>query len=413
MGRRPSSRSSGPAMAFLCSILLFSISTSAAFQNDFSAYPAGAQSCLYTASDASGCDGNTVLLMNTCLCGNGGNFVLATAKCLGAKSPSDLSLTYTTMSTNCKGSNTPLSVSQAQFLAAASSSSTTTPKTATTTTRTATASTTSRPTTTTTSSASQTSVQSAEVITTVVGGETVTVTTTPTSPPDSANGGGGNGGLSTGAKIGIAAGGIAVGIAILAAIGFCIRRRRKNDKEEARPMLGGQYPDPVPPAETAAFAASNQSPAPSELGLYSDAQKPYYATDNKPPGWRPSSGLTPTPSPNALAPAWQSPQQQVWEARQHQAWGETPTPPPPQQAWAVGVQSMQQQQQQQQQWHQPPTNYAELAQPQDNQGQVYELASMPIQQQPSQGLAHHAVEMPASPLPHPGNIQSYPGQWQR
>ncbi|OBR14921.1 hypothetical protein CH63R_00101 [Colletotrichum higginsianum IMI 349063] len=88
----------------------------AAFVNDFSAYPVNARSCMNTAAAASGCAGNTVTEMNTCLCGNGGNFVMATAKCVEKEAKDELDDVYEMLLTSCTDSKTPLAVSQAQFL---------------------------------------------------------------------------------------------------------------------------------------------------------------------------------------------------------------------------------------------------------------------------------------------------------
>ncbi|KAK1976467.1 hypothetical protein LZ30DRAFT_603397 [Colletotrichum cereale] len=88
----------------------------AVFINDFSAYPVNARSCLDAAAAASGCTGNTVTEMNTCLCGNGGDFVLATAKCVEKQAKVELSAVYAMLLTSCTDSRTPLGISQAQFL---------------------------------------------------------------------------------------------------------------------------------------------------------------------------------------------------------------------------------------------------------------------------------------------------------
>ncbi|GKT54494.1 hypothetical protein ColTof3_01833 [Colletotrichum tofieldiae] len=69
-----------------------------------------------TAAAASGCTGNTVTEMNTCLCGNGGNFVLATAKCVEKQAKDELDDVYEMLLTSCTDSKTPLGISQAQFL---------------------------------------------------------------------------------------------------------------------------------------------------------------------------------------------------------------------------------------------------------------------------------------------------------
>ncbi|PSR80834.1 hypothetical protein BD289DRAFT_53088 [Coniella lustricola] len=63
--------------------------TLAQFHNDFSAYPAGTQSCFYAAANSSSCDGSTVDAMNECLCGNGGDFVTNSAQCVGQQDPAD------------------------------------------------------------------------------------------------------------------------------------------------------------------------------------------------------------------------------------------------------------------------------------------------------------------------------------
>ncbi|KAK1572811.1 uncharacterized protein LY79DRAFT_41601 [Colletotrichum navitas] len=88
----------------------------AVFVNDFSAYPVKARSCLDAAAAASGCTGNTVTEMNTCLCGNGGDFVLTTARCVEKQARDQLAAVYSMLLTSCTDSRTPLGVSQAQFL---------------------------------------------------------------------------------------------------------------------------------------------------------------------------------------------------------------------------------------------------------------------------------------------------------
>lgn len=64
------------------------------FKNDFSAYPAGTQSCLYSASDSSGCTGATAAEMNACMCTNGGDFVTNSARCIAAQDPADMKSSY-------------------------------------------------------------------------------------------------------------------------------------------------------------------------------------------------------------------------------------------------------------------------------------------------------------------------------
>jgi hypothetical protein len=301
--------------------------------------------------------------MNQCLCTNGGNFVVAAAQCIGKQSPADVAQTYTELAVNCQGSNTPLTISQAQFLAAASGSVSTT--TAVQTAKVTTIS--GRPTTVT-----------ATLTPTPTQGPTVTVTTTPT-PTDGNKSNGGDGGMGTGAKIGIAAGSVAVGVALIAALVFCCFRRRKRNssKEESHPMLD-------PPAS--AFPGSEHSSRPS---TYYDPPK--YPSETK-LGWTPGSGQTPPPgsSPYSATTNWATPQQ---------AWGQ---PQQQQQDWAAA-----------QQWHQPPTNYAELSPQTGAQHQnVFELASMPPQGPPS--ARHGAFEMPASPAVHMAmgqQGQHHPNQW--
>ncbi|TQN65704.1 hypothetical protein CSHISOI_09705 [Colletotrichum shisoi] len=88
----------------------------AAFVNDFSAYPVNSRPCMNRAAAASGCAGNTVTEMNTCLCGNGGDFVTATAKCVEKEAKDELDHVYGMLLASCTDSKTPLAVSQAHFL---------------------------------------------------------------------------------------------------------------------------------------------------------------------------------------------------------------------------------------------------------------------------------------------------------
>lgn len=86
---------------------------------DFSAYPATTISCLSRAADQSGCDGDTVTETNSCLCSNDGNFVTLAAQCIGDQGEQALVQVYDTMQDSCTETKTPLSVSEADFLAAA------------------------------------------------------------------------------------------------------------------------------------------------------------------------------------------------------------------------------------------------------------------------------------------------------
>lgn len=100
-------------------VLLLTSPTRAAVDVDFSAYPAPAQSCLTQAVETSGCSSeSTVSEMNDCLCGNSGDFVLDSARCLGRLGSAEtLSTVYDTMSQSCSETKTPLTVSKAEWLA--------------------------------------------------------------------------------------------------------------------------------------------------------------------------------------------------------------------------------------------------------------------------------------------------------
>ncbi|KAB5545848.1 hypothetical protein GE09DRAFT_220721 [Coniochaeta sp. 2T2.1] len=195
----------------------------AAFENDFSSYPKNAQQCLYNAATWSGCGGDTAMAMNSCLCSNGGNFVTTTATCLGSSDAADLGTVYDTMRNHCADSNTPLTVSKAQFLKESGATLTSS------TTRSATGSRTSSTTSTTGTSTSSTTSES------------------PTSTAAGKDNGGdeeGNGGeketLSSTARAGIIAGSTSGGVLLLGIVAFFfVRRKRANGggREEAHPML--------------------------------------------------------------------------------------------------------------------------------------------------------------------------------
>jgi hypothetical protein len=101
-------------------VLLLTSPTQASLDVDFSAYPASAQSCLTQAVKTSGCSSeSTVSEMNDCLCSNSGDFVVDSARCLGTmgSSAETMSEVYDTMQQSCSETKTPLSVSEAQWLA--------------------------------------------------------------------------------------------------------------------------------------------------------------------------------------------------------------------------------------------------------------------------------------------------------
>ncbi|OAA56234.1 hypothetical protein SPI_07845 [Niveomyces insectorum RCEF 264] len=228
----------------------------AVFVNDFSGYPAGSRSCLSDAADASACAGDDAKSMNACLCSNSGNFVLASAACIGASGDAgDLATVYSTMSGACAFTDTPLTITQDQFVNVgdhASASATSPPvPTATKSNPTPhktpepspvpTGTNSSPPESTVTKTATRT--PSKTTVTTVVGGQTVTRTSTAAQPDetggDDKKDDGGSSGLSSGARAGIIAGACVLGIALLASLAFALWRcrRRRQNTEENRPML--------------------------------------------------------------------------------------------------------------------------------------------------------------------------------
>ncbi|UKZ83072.1 hypothetical protein TrVFT333_010873 [Trichoderma virens FT-333] len=173
---------------------------------DFSFYPVGAQSCLSQAATTSKCDGSTVMDLNTCLCGNWGNFVILSAICIGKNDKADAVPVYKTMVSACADSNTPLVVAPKEFYGAVNGTVSTTTTAATTMTTSTTTSTTNTATT------------------------TVMPTGSSTAAPVSEN-------LSTGATIGIALGASFGGVGAIAGLVYFLLRRSKKQGEEARPML--------------------------------------------------------------------------------------------------------------------------------------------------------------------------------
>lgn len=262
----------------------------AAFKNDFSDYPSGTQTCLDNASDNSDCAGDTSAEMNLCLCSNGGDFVTNSAKCIAQKDSSDLASTwvYTSntptsryladslvqeiMDLHCSDSNTPLTISQAQFMAYQSSVSSSSSAS---------------------STASATSTSSAAQ-------QTVTTTASPTPDPDD-DGDDGNTALSTGAKIGIIAGAAAAGVALLAVALFILMRRRKRRQhqyQEVHPMLAANGPPPGGPQPGDSSAhPSHMSMGPSEL---ESAAASTMGSPNIRNTWQSSDGSAPPWSPGAF-----------------------------------------------------------------------------------------------------------------
>lgn len=330
--------------ALLAASLLLPAAT-ARFDNDFSAYPDGAQPCLEEADKNSGCNGNTVPVMNGCLCNTGDSpFLEDTARCVGKESKSDLKRTYSRLKVNCDGSDTSMDISEDEFLAFAEEDSETTS---------------------TTSSSSTTDANPTE-----------TETEEPPANTDDEVGDEDGGGLSSGATIGIAVAATAVGVSIIAAAIFLFLRRRRMSRaaDESNPMLGGSGPD----ARTSVLASTVRDS--SYVSPYQDSD--ISKTASGVAAWGPDSF-------NAAAPVGHqgynsgSPPQHLGPTPPMGNWDGGARPPSwDPQAWGAGVQA-------------GAAGYAPVgAQGQQGGGmEVYELAST---ERPA------VVEMPGS---HPGPNQ--------
>ncbi|KAK2007677.1 hypothetical protein LZ32DRAFT_641159 [Colletotrichum eremochloae] len=318
----------------------------AKYQNNFDLYPAAAQPCLYAASDASRCDGDTVATMNKCLCSDDrGGFVTSSAVCIGRDARATLRTVYQSMSTACSDSKSPIALTEDQFLAlgargATASSLPVTPSA-------------------TPSAASSSSASRTTFLTTTTGGATVTVTSAPRPSQSSSSSG-----LSTTAKIGV---GVGAGVGVAALLGlaaFIWRLKRSRDTHDDPPASVGGTP----------YVGAAQE----------------YKSENKQAGWRPASTITQSTSPgpgsggvqtwatNSPHPSYAQPQQHAWGHHPQAAYAYVPPP-------------------QQQQQHQ-------------QQGGVFELASIPVASPPQTSQPHppDAVEMPATEVqPRPARYQ-YP-----
>ncbi|OHF00808.1 hypothetical protein CORC01_03882 [Colletotrichum orchidophilum] len=231
--------------------------THATFINDFSAYPAAARPCLDSAAAASGCTGNTVTEMNTCLCGNGGNFVLGTSKCVENQAKDKLGDVYEMLLTSCTDSRTPLGISQAQFLDAddnddakstTSSSSTSSTITTTTTTSQSTTmlfiSTSAPPTETPSSSTTSTSLSLTTYKSVIAGGVTVTVTRgVETVPTGAASGNQATTNAHPGPSHTALAAGLVGGLAfLLGALALvCFIRKKQRKERKGQVGTGGKF----------------------------------------------------------------------------------------------------------------------------------------------------------------------------
>lgn len=233
-------RRAAPHLALL---LLVLAAAALAFEPNFDFYPKDARSCLLDAYTASKCQGDTAVSLNGCLCGNGGRFVIRTAQCLGKKDKKDVTAVYDTMTAACNTSKTPLQVDRGDFEEAAggdggkkTSSSSTSTATASTATKT-TSSTAASKTASETSSSATSSASSSSASATATA--TTSSTASPAASPEHDRNRGGERRLSTGATIGIAAGVSIAGVGAIAALAFCLVRRRKRNTapDESHPML--------------------------------------------------------------------------------------------------------------------------------------------------------------------------------
>jgi LPXTG-motif cell wall-anchored protein len=248
--------------AALVALILVSASQAQDDTIDFGFYPKGAQDCMYKAANDSKCKAKTVVATNSCLCRNGGNFITNAAACIGQSSPSDLEEVYKVMSGACGESDTAISITKDEFMAAANAATSTTSTAGPTTT-----SSTSKSGTTTGTDASTTS-------------ETSTGTAASTAAPAEGEKEGEEegGGLKTGVMAGIIVG--AVGAAVLlGALAFFLFRRRRKLGEESHPMLPQQGHPSV--------AAGNDSSA-----MHSSA---YYSSPPSTAGWPKQDWQGPSP----------------------------------------------------------------------------------------------------------------------
>lgn len=331
------------------------------FPNDFTVYPKGAQACLNTADRNSGCNGETVPTMNACLCADGGGFVTDSAKCIGRSSPDDLETTYTMLQVNCDGSKTSMDISKDDWMKLGEE-------------------------------AQETSTPSAT--------PTPTETGKPTNTPDPEDEDKQDqGGLSSGAKIGIAVGGTLLGVGIVAGLALFLYRRKKatrESKDEANPMLGRQSLQPsmfTGRESGSASVATTSVYGPPGYTEWKDPSQGNYSTA----AWGPDS-FSAGGNPTTVSP----PPQQQWNTNESPApswnpqtgWGpQPPTPAQPQQPQGTA-----------QPWLAPTGYHAVASQDgmaagrDDPQNGVYELASTPADYRPRNALTPRPgpVEMPGS-----------------
>lgn len=293
--------------SLLAHVLLWAAPASAAAANirprassdvDFSAYPTTTVSCLTRAADQAGCASeDTVTATNGCLCSDTGDFVTRAAQCIGDQGEQALLQVYATMEDSCTQTKTPLSVSQADFLAAADAARTTTVITSTVTTTGAAG----EPTTFTTTSTSTSG--------------PATGTATPTVDDDSDDDDADAGQITVSAKAGAISASVAGALMIACVVCLVVLlKKRKKDKallqqvrDEAsrggKPLLDPDATTPgLPPSPTGAHvgagAAAAWNASPATFGASVTPPTPSYTGPTSPQGgaWR-STGAQPAQAP--------------------------------------------------------------------------------------------------------------------
>ncbi|SPO04826.1 uncharacterized protein DNG_07511 [Cephalotrichum gorgonifer] len=326
-----------PTPLLAATLLLLSYA-SAKFTNDFSGYPSNSRPCLLSADADSGCDGDTVPLMNACLCSNTGDFLANSAQCIGKQAKDELHQTYNLLKINCDGSKTPMDMTEPEFIALGE--------------------------------------KGADSTTSSTPTPTPTDPSKPTNTDDPDNGGGG---LGTGATIGIAVGATAIGVGLIAGLIFFFMRRRRqarNNREESNPMLN---PGGGPSAAHSSLAASTvYSGRDSGMTAYVPTPSPGYHDQQ-------GLGLGKTGSPAWGPDSFAGPQSPPAMHQTHpQGWGDQSRPT----SWAPQSQqwSPPQPQPQSASWGSPPNAYQNVGPvggampnphmpPSQEGGGVYELAS--------------------------------------
>lgn len=94
-----------------------------AFSPDFSDYPPASQSCIFQADGPSRCETGATnpVTYNECFCINGGNILTNAVKCIDENNTDDLENVWNVMVYNCDSTDTPLTFTWSEFLAAAQS----------------------------------------------------------------------------------------------------------------------------------------------------------------------------------------------------------------------------------------------------------------------------------------------------